>query len=85
MTKEKNPNRIKCSYKVEVYGEQVVHSGEVFDNLVTRDIYKDEILARKSIARIVAAPSRGSKIVLSIKENKGTWEHLETIKIENHE
>ncbi|MGL6064380.1 MAG: hypothetical protein ACRC0S_04800 [Fusobacteriaceae bacterium] len=73
--------RIKNSYKVEVYGESVMREGEEYANLISRDIYRDEILARKSIARLMDNSKNGLEIRLSIKEGKESWAIMESLEL----
>ncbi|MGL5123123.1 MAG: hypothetical protein ACRC6K_03015 [Fusobacteriaceae bacterium] len=74
-------NRIKNSYKVEVYGESVMREGEEYATLISRDIYRDEILARKSITRLMDNSKNGLEIRLSIKEGKENWTVMESLEL----
>ncbi|MGL4393548.1 MAG: hypothetical protein ACRCSK_08995 [Fusobacteriaceae bacterium] len=71
--------KVRSSYKVEVYGKAILHSGEEFANLIKRDIYREEDLARKGISRILVEKLNGNRILLSVKEGKDKWTLLETI------
>ncbi len=73
--------RIKNSYKVEVYGESIMREGEEYANLISRDIYRDENLARKSIARLMDNSKNGLEIRLSVKEGKENWAIMETLEL----
>lgn len=71
----------KISYKVEIFGEDKQIDGEAYASILFREIYKDEIFARRGIARVQSEFALGMELRLSIKVGRDPWTILESFEL----